>query len=62
MRGKAHASLILYKRPGGDRFRIMAYERAVAWVEPQSVVNTWPWTRLHRWLTTSTTAYPAPQP
>jgi histidinol phosphatase-like PHP family hydrolase len=30
--------------------RYGVYVARRAWVQPQNVVNTWPWTKLQRWL------------
>lgn len=33
---------------GADRFGV--YQARRGWVEARSVVNTWPWRKLHPWL------------
>ena len=34
-----------------DQIRYGVFQARRGWVESQSVVNTWPWVRLHQWLT-----------
>jgi DNA polymerase (family 10) len=34
-----------------DQIRYGVYQARRGWIEPRSVVNTWPFAKLHRWLT-----------
>jgi DNA polymerase (family 10) len=34
-----------------DQIRYGVYQARRGWIEARSVVNTWPYARLHRWLT-----------